>query len=210
MLALVLSAVPVIHYPFGWFETLFHELSHGLAALLTGGKLLAIELGFDGSGYCFTSGGNQVLILISGYAGSSLWGVLVFISGSSTKAYNSTIAMLVPASVIALVTVLWARDVVTLVILITMFILLVMAYRFVGLGVIRYIVQFSGVYVVLNSIRSSLSLVDGKSVGDGSALAEITHIPELIWVVVWCFVAVICLLYLYRRAHSGGTLVSLP
>ncbi|MCU7884373.1 MAG: M50 family metallopeptidase, partial [Candidatus Thiodiazotropha sp. (ex Lucinoma annulata)] len=37
--ALVLSAIPILHYPFGWFETLFHELSHGLSAILTGGSI---------------------------------------------------------------------------------------------------------------------------------------------------------------------------
>ncbi|MCU7848029.1 MAG: M50 family metallopeptidase [Candidatus Thiodiazotropha sp. (ex Lucinoma kastoroae)] len=37
--ALVLSAIPILHYPFGWFQTLFHGLSHGLSAILTGGSI---------------------------------------------------------------------------------------------------------------------------------------------------------------------------
>jgi len=48
--------MPYVHIPFKWFETYFHELSHGIAALLTSGSVDRLELNFDGSGTIWFSG----------------------------------------------------------------------------------------------------------------------------------------------------------
>ncbi|MCU7919523.1 MAG: M50 family metallopeptidase [Candidatus Thiodiazotropha sp. (ex Epidulcina cf. delphinae)] len=201
---LIISAIPVIHYPFGWFETLFHELSHGLAAIFTGGSIESIALDLDGAGLCATSGGNGFLILVLGYTGSALWGSLVYLSVSLAKAGSAKIIALILAIIVVFVSILWARDIITLGILLVIIGLFYAAYLYGSHQSTRYFVEFIGIYVVLNAIRSPLSLVDGRDIGDGGALSEMTRIPEIIWIMIWSLFAVACLMLLYFRSVKNS------
>ena len=57
-------------YPLKILVVLFHELSHGLAAIVSGGAIERIELSVEQGGVCYTRGGSSFLILNSGYLGS--------------------------------------------------------------------------------------------------------------------------------------------
>src|SRR5690606_11745044 len=57
----------------------FHELSHGLAAIFTGGRIHGIELNARQGGLTYTSGGIALLITSAGYIGSMLWGGLLIL-----------------------------------------------------------------------------------------------------------------------------------
>ena len=52
----------------------FHELSHGLAAILTGGHILRITLNMQQGGVCYFTGGWFLVTATAGYLGSLLWG----------------------------------------------------------------------------------------------------------------------------------------
>ena len=56
---------------------LFHEMSHGLMALLSGGEVLRIVITADEGGACETQGGVGTLIVSAGYLGSMLFGGLL-------------------------------------------------------------------------------------------------------------------------------------
>lgn len=198
--ALVLSAIPILHYPFGWFETLFHELSHGLSAILTGGSIESIALDYNGSGLCTTSGGNRFLILVSGYTGSACWGFLVYISVTYTKAHSVKIIAALLAILAAFIGILWVRDIVTLSILLVIIIVFSAAYRYGSHQLTRSFIEFTGIYVVMNAIRSPLYLIDGRDIGDGSALSELTYIPEIFWVTIWALIGIAILMLLYQRS----------
>jgi hypothetical protein len=62
-----------------------HEISHGLAAALTGGRIVAIGLTFDEGGVCVTDGGSRFLILNAGYLGSLFWGALFLVLSARTR-----------------------------------------------------------------------------------------------------------------------------
>ena len=49
-----------------------HELSHGLAAVLTGGEIVELSLSAQQGGHAVTRGGSRFLILSAGYLGSLL------------------------------------------------------------------------------------------------------------------------------------------
>ena len=42
--AIIIHQIPIISVPFKWLESYFHEISHGLAAVATGGRIVRIEL----------------------------------------------------------------------------------------------------------------------------------------------------------------------
>ena len=67
---------PVIQ-PIKIMVVLFHEMSHGLMALLSGGQVLRIIITADEGGACETQGGMALLIVSAGYLGSMFFGGLI-------------------------------------------------------------------------------------------------------------------------------------
>jgi len=65
---------------------LFHELSHVLVAYLTGGQVFGIAIDPGGAGVTLGIGGNQILILAAGYAGSLVIGWLLYTLSAVWKA----------------------------------------------------------------------------------------------------------------------------
>ena len=65
-------------YPLKIFVVLLHEISHGIASVLTGGTIERITLDPRQGGACYCGGGNAFLTLSAGYLGSLLWGGAMF------------------------------------------------------------------------------------------------------------------------------------
>ena len=104
---LALWGTPVV-YPLKIFVVFLHELSHGLAAVLTGGRIVEITLSANQGGVCTTSGGWTWVILPAGYLGSMLWGGLILVAAARTDR-DQLISVLIGAVVLA-VTVLFVRS----------------------------------------------------------------------------------------------------
>jgi hypothetical protein len=183
--AFLLGLTP-LRYPFQWLETYYHELSHGLMALLTWGKVGRIKLRFDGSGWCSTMGGSRILILLAGYMGAALWGGYIYLAGWLLGNEGSLTPLYVELSLLAVATLLWVRDPVTLLIMAAAGALYWLPTQYAFLQAhASFILQFIGIYVMLNAIRAPLHLIDGQHVGDGAMLADITFIPEGVWIALW-------------------------
>ena len=60
--------------PIKLMVVLFHEISHGVMALFTGGKIISILITADEGGACETEGGSEALIVTAGYLGSMFVG----------------------------------------------------------------------------------------------------------------------------------------
>ncbi|MEJ2467408.1 MAG: M50 family metallopeptidase [Candidatus Thiodiazotropha sp.] len=201
LLALLIKAIPVIHQPLDWFQTFFHELSHGLAALISGGRIVSIQLSLDASGLCTTLGGQPALILFAGYAGSALWGTLIYLSVNAR--YAKTIALSLALLVLG-VGLLWARDWITPWILLTLITLFLLAYRYGNHTWTYRFISFVGLYVLIESLRAPIYLIDGQSVGDGSELAKLTHLPEFFWILIWAALSLGLLIMLYRHSNRAS------
>ena len=76
-IVLAIWAIPLPN-PVKLLAVTFHEASHALVALLTGGRLFGFAIDPGGAGVTMGIGGNMTLILLAGYIGSSLWGVLLY------------------------------------------------------------------------------------------------------------------------------------
>lgn len=200
-LAVALSYIPFLHAPFDWVETFFHEISHGLAAVATGGEIVRIELHLGGSGVCYTKGGSRFFVTFSGYAGAVLWGALLYlVAGVSSPRFARFLVALLGV-LVAAAAVLWARDPITFLILAVIFGIVVGAYAAGRYRLTQFVVQFIALYVMLSAARTPLHLVDGLGLGDGDSLANLTGVPEIVWVVVWELIAVatLWLVYLSHR-----------
>lgn len=196
--AFIVDYFPLINLPFLWSETFFHEISHGLAALLTGGMIQNISLYFNGSGLCTTSGGARFIVTFSGYAGSALWGLLIYSVAGTLSQSKTKIMAGVMVAMLAVTILLWARDLPTIIILLILLLMYTMPLVKSLWFSMKFFIQLVGVFVMLDAIRSPLYLLDGRDLGDGASLANQTWLPEIFWVALWFAIAAGGLYLLWR------------
>lgn len=105
LLAMFLVAVifwnTFIIYPVKLFVVILHEFSHGIAAVLTGGSIVKIEVNQQVGGVCWTMGGSRFIVASAGYLGSIFWGGLILIIAARTK-YDNIMGIIVGGFLILL------------------------------------------------------------------------------------------------------------
>lgn len=201
--AFVIDYLPFVNLPFLWSETFFHEISHGLAAMITGGTILNIQLNFNGSGLCTTRGGLRFLVSFAGYAGSALWGLLIYSVANALSQDKSKFIVAAMVIMLGMTLLLWARDLATIVILLVLLLMYSLPFFKPLWFSLKYFIQLIGIFVMLDAIRSPLYLLDGRDLGDGASLAGLTWLPEFFWVIVWFAVAVACLYFLWGASGTS-------
>ena len=195
--AAVLSFIPMIKTPLTIIETFFHEFSHGLAAIITLGKIDKIKLNIDGSGVCSTIGGWRHLILISGYAGASSFGFLIYYIGTLVQENQAEQLLYGILVMFIFVTLMWIRNITSL---LCMFMIASIFYFPLKHELYEYTslyLKFIGIYVCISAIRAPLDLIDGQDIGDGAELFKITLLPEAFWILVWVGYSAFCLYNIY-------------
>lgn len=195
--AIVISRLPIISIPFNWLETFFHELSHGLAAILTGGKIINIRLHLNGAGLCTTSGGNSFIISFMGYAGATFWGASIYLMAKLNQKRSKILTLLLML-LVAVTIILWVRDLLTLVITLLLLTLFYFKWRLQSYY-LQILLKLTGILVLLNAVLSPLHLFDGRHIGDGANLANLTGIPEIIWALSWSVIGVVTLYKIGKR-----------
>ena len=156
--AFALSMVPIVHWPFSWLETYFHEISHGLMAVLSGGSIERIVLHFNGSGLCYTKGGWQPLVAFAGYVGAVVWGAIIYLGARARGVVSRWLAMLV-LSMIVITGVLYARDIITILIMFIISGVIYTSFRYVIGGIFPRLMEFAGLYVMVSAARDRKSVV---------------------------------------------------
>ncbi len=104
---LLLWSTPVI-IPLKILTVFFHELSHAMAAWLTGGSVESISLSPQQGGVTVTRGGNVFALMSAGYLGSLLIGVLVFVV--AVRSHADRLLMGLMGAVMLLVAALFVRE----------------------------------------------------------------------------------------------------
>jgi hypothetical protein len=200
-IAIIIKQLPLISIPFNWLESYFHEISHGIAALLTGGKILQIQLFASGAGLCTTQGGVGFFISFAGYAGATLWGWGIYKLASThqkvAQVFSAIIFILLISSIV-----FWGRDLLTWFILGVLALLFLLTFKLHKTHYLQRLMQLFGLLILLNSLSSPSYLLDGRHLGDGAALASSTLIPEFVWIFIWFAIALFALYSLYKTARK--------
>jgi hypothetical protein len=194
---LLLWGTPVV-YPFRLFVVFLHEISHGIAAVLTGGQIVSIAMSNAG-GVCYTRGGWRLLILNAGYLGSLLWGALFLLLGAHRTRARSIVA------VVGLFTIL-----ITLAYVRTWFgflygvaagaVLVAVAAKLapvVSETLLAAIGATSVLYAIWDVAADVLVVHSGQS--DASALARLTLVPAIVWGAAWIAISALVLVQVVRR-----------
>jgi hypothetical protein len=196
--AAVISQLPLISIPFKWLETYFHEISHGLAAVATGGNIAKIELFPNGAGLCTTQGGSRFFISFMGYAGAAIWGTLIYLVASTHQRVAQLITALI-ATMLCLTLIFWVADLLTFFIIVTLLLITLAKFKFSKVAYLQISLQVTGALVLMNSIKSPWYLIDGRNFGDGAALANLTGLPEILWVFIWFMIGISGIILLIKN-----------
>jgi len=191
-------------YPLKVFVVFLHEISHGLAAALTGGRIVAIGLTFDEGGVCVTDGGSRFLILNAGYLGSLFWGALFLVLSARTR-WSREITGFVGAFVLV-VTLLYVRSLFGFAYgLASGAALLVAAWK-LPRDVADDLLQTIGVVSCLYAVWDVVSdvLTRDAAGSDASALGRLTGIPTALWGLAWIALSLLVVFFSLRLVARGG------
>lgn len=191
---------PVV-YPLKIFVVLLHEISHGAAAVATGGRIDAIVLNPAQGGACRCPGGSPFWTLSAGYLGSLAWGVVLLLAAGWRRIRARALVGGVGAVILAL-TVLYLQGGFAVAFGVLFGLGLAASARWLGEGLNRTLVRVLGMtsclYVVLD-IKSDV-LDRPHLPSDAAVLAELTGVPTLLWGLIWLAVAGGAIGWLLRRS----------
>lgn len=184
-----------ILYPLKLLVVFFHESSHALATILTGGSVKELVINQQQGGHVISQGGNQFIIISAGYIGSLLWGVAIYVVTVKSR-YDKVIMSVLGFSVISITLVLsssffsWIFGLLSGVAMLLMAKYLVDKYNDFALRVIGLT---SMMYAPLDIYSDTISRSYLES--DAYFLAEYTGGTTLFWGSVWILISVVVIFY---------------
>ncbi|MDH7604723.1 MAG: M50 family metallopeptidase [Melioribacter sp.] len=186
----------ILFFPIKLFVLLLHEISHGIIAIITGGKILALEINFNLGGKCITEDGNQFLIAFAGYPGSFFFGAALFFS-----TYKPKLKIFI-LSIIAVIVFLFAINTmndnllsfISIIIAFSIFAINKFAPVHIANFIFRVIGLISCVYVIYDIKEDVFN--NNNYLSDASLIAEITGLSSTFWGLLWIFISLIGIILL--------------
>ena len=193
-LSVVLPFIPILKwglFPFDLLNTHLHEMFHAIAAVVTGGQVDHIEVYKTSEGVTLTRGGLSAFIQMAGYLGASLFGAMMVMMCKSDK--SSLIWLRILGGLVLGSSIIWVRgDFVGWTLGFAWpIVIFFLSSRLKGDALI-FAAQFLAVQQCLNSLKSlrDLSILSGSGVQtDAQNLANDTHIPAIVWAIIWSAVS---------------------
>lgn len=181
----------VLMTPLKILVVFFHEGSHALATVLSGGEVIAMEIVPEQGGSVLSRGGSAVLIASSGYLGSLVIGGLLLVLAARVSFDRWIMAVLGLA--MALLTVLYVRNLYGVAFGIGGAALAFSAARWLSHAandlLLRLIGLTSMLYVPLDIFSDTLARSHLRS--DASILAELLGGSSQFWGAIWLAIALL-------------------
>jgi hypothetical protein len=189
----------VVVYPFRLFVVFLHEISHGLAAVATGGRVVSIAISPQEGGVCVTRGGWPFLVLNAGYLGSLLFGALFLLLGARRRNARPVIGAIGVFTLLAALLYVRSWFGFAYCIVAGLAFLLVAAKLAPGASelLLAAIGAMSALYAVADIASDVIFRHSAQS--DAAALARATGIPSLAWGVLWILLSLVTLAAVARR-----------
>jgi hypothetical protein len=179
-------------YPFTILATWFHEMGHGIAAMLTGRGFERLLIFADGSGVAQSlrpSDGyrsTDALVAASGPLGPAIAGALLIVSSRSPTATRHALAVLGVALVVS--TLIWVRSITGWLVLPALGIAIVVLALWGSMPWRRFVIQLIGVQAAISAWQQFDYLFSpGGNVGgelhrsDTGAIADVLLLPYWFW-----------------------------
>lgn len=189
-------------YPIKLCVVLLHEMSHALATIISGGKIIEMKIGFDLGGKCETEGGNNILIASAGYLGSLIWGLIIFLAPNSKK-YGKWIIITVAVLIILAAGLLADGTFVILALILSS--LLISSAFYMRIPIVSIMIRSFGmiscVYVLFDIKEDLLSRT--AELSDAALLAAITDIPVTVIGLSWAVISILGIYFAVRLSYKS-------
>ncbi len=185
-------------YPFTILTTWFHEMGHGLTAMMLGNSFERLVILPTGSGYAESvlydnSRVERALVAAGGPLGPSMIGSLLILASSRRKLWQPALYVLGAALIIS--TVIWVRSLVGIVVLPLLALLLVAIARRARPGFVRFTLQFLGVLAAMSMFRDwDYLFSESANIGGRVMLSDTGAIAEALFMPYWFWAALIIML----------------
>ena len=174
-----------ILYPLKLLVIFFHESSHALMTVATGGEVRELVINSQQGGHVLSVGGNRVLTLSAGYLGSLLWGMIIYLCAVRTA--QDKLLMFLLGSCIIVIAAIFVRDgfaiTFSLVTGVVMLVIAVKANILVNDVILRLIGLTNMMYVPLDIYSDTIARSDLRS--DAFMLAEELGGSAWLWGGLW-------------------------
>lgn len=193
--------------PLKIFVVFMHEVSHGLAAIATGGSIVQIEVNPQQGGHALTRGGSRFWTLSAGYLGSLLWGGVILLLAARTH-LDKAVSVIIGIGMVV-ITIAFGSDTFTYLFGIAFGVTLIGIGMFlpevVNDWILRVIGLTSCLYAILDIKSDVLDRSNLRS--DARMLAEdmgllTTEIWGLLWIVI-ALVLTVWFLYLSGKTTDA-------
>ncbi len=190
-------------YPLKIFVVFMHEVSHGLAAIVTGGSVVEIQVNPEQGGHALTQGGSRFWTLTAGYLGSLLWGGLILLLAARTH-FDKAISILIGLGMVA-ISIGFGESTFTYLFGIGFGVVLLAVGFFLPEAVNDWILRVIGVtsclYAILDIKSDVLDRAHLRS--DARMLSEVTGLPTEFWGILWILIAIaLTLWFLYLAGKT--------
>lgn len=204
VIVLVIASVffwdTIVLYPVKIFVVLMHEISHGLAAVATGGSIQAIEIDERIGGVCHTLGGWGFAIASAGYLGSMALGSGIFLAALRHRVARP-LGVFIGAAVL-IVTVLYVRNFFGIAFGVLFGAGMIAAVKYLPANGLQMTLQYLGavscLYALID-IKEDLLTLEHRTT-DAALLASMTGIPALVWGILWSVLALVVFIVVLRSA----------
>ena len=177
-------------YPLKIFVVFMHEVSHGLAAIATGGRILEIQINPQQGGHALTQGGSRFWTLTAGYLGSLLWGGIILLLAARTR-FDKAISILIGFGMVA-ISIGFGESTFTYLFGIGFGVALIAIGFYLPETVNDWVLRIIGVtsclYAILDIKSDVLDRANLRS--DARMLSEVTGIATEVWGVLWILIAI--------------------
>ncbi len=169
-------------YPVTLLVTFLHEFGHALGAILTGGRVVALEIGPNGSGQTTSVPGSLPVILMGGYLGSAILGNLLFYIGAKrTNWAQPTLVFL--AGLMVFTAIVWRDNWIS-------------SGLLVGFAALLFFIAHKTTWdrdvLMFLGLAAILYIIEDFNIGPSSDLAQFESVvggSKTVWMYLWLAVA---------------------
>jgi hypothetical protein len=181
----------IVVYPIKLFVVLLHELSHGIAAIITGGSMHMIAISPLQGGATWSSGGLRLIVLPAGYIGSMLLGGLILVAAARTRADKSISVAI--GLIVVLITILYIRNVFGFVFGFIFGALMIVLGIFAPRVINDYILKFIGLTSILYAVLDIKDDLIMRTVrgSDAYQMSTIIPLPPIVWGILWIIIDIV-------------------
>lgn len=217
LLTIILWRVPfgmLVLYPFTILSTWFHEMAHGIMALILGGSFHQLEIYADGSGLAVWSGnlflGNvgKAIVAAAGPLGPTAAGAILIILSKKDKHLKKILYTF--SAILAFSVIYWVRSIYGIPVILTFAVLIFFAALKMRVKNQKLLIIFLGIqaflsiYLSIGYLMSQEAFIDNDfHISDTGVIAQNLFLPYWIWGGVIIFISIFTMVqsivYVYKK-----------